>query len=177
MLVGMPGAGKSTIGVLLAKALGFQFIDTDLIIQQKTKRLLQDIIDTDGLDAFCIDEERAICSVKEENNSIIATGGSAVYSREAMLHLKKQGLVYYLSLPPDEISKRIRNITTRGIAMRPGEKIEDVFAHRRALYEEYADITIDCQKKTAEDIVAEIADYHKNIELFNMGGNNVRRKY
>ena len=100
VLIGMPAVGKSTIGVLLAKTLGFSFIDTDLIIQQDTGRLLQDIIDKDGLDAFCIAEERAICSVAATENAIIATGGSAVYSREAMLHLKKHGLVSISRFPP-----------------------------------------------------------------------------
>lgn len=160
----MPAVGKSTIGVLLAKTLGFSFIDTDLIIQQDTGRLLQDIIDKDGLDAFCIAEERAICSVAAEENAIIATGGSAVYSREAMLHLKKHGLVYYLSLPTEELSKRLSNIKTRGIAMRPTDTIEDVFRRRMSLYEEYADVTIDCLGKTAEDTVFEISEYHKLIK-------------
>lgn len=160
----MPAVGKSTIGVLLAKTLGFSFIDTDLIIQQTTGRLLQDIIDKDGLDAFCIAEERAICSVAAEGNAIIATGGSAVYSREAMLHLKKNGLVYYLSLPTEELTRRLSNIKTRGIAMRAGDTIEDVFARRAALYEEYADVTIDCLGKTAEDTVSEITEYHKLIK-------------
>ena len=163
VLIGMPAAGKSTIGVLLAKTLGFEFFDTDLIIQRQTGRLLQDIIDSDGLDAFCIAEERAICSVSETENAVIATGGSAVYSREAMLHLKKYGAVYYLSLPSEELLPRLRNIKTRGIAMRPGESVDDVFAHRKALYEEYGDIAVDCLGKTAEDIVTEIAEYHKLI--------------
>lgn len=161
VLIGMPAVGKSTIGVLLAKTLGFSFIDTDLIIQQDTGRLLQDIIDKDGLDAFCIAEERAICSVAAEGGTVIATGGSAVYSREAMLHLKKNGTVYYLSIPTEELAARLRNIKTRGIAKRPEDTIEDVFARRMALYEEYADITVDCHGKTAEDTVAEICGYHK----------------
>ncbi len=161
VLIGMPAVGKSTIGVLLAKTLGFAFVDTDLIIQQNTGRLLQDIIDKDGLDAFCIDEERAICSVKAEENAVIATGGSAVYSREAMLFLKKNGLVYYLSLPSAELSKRLVNIKTRGIAKRPEDTIEDVFKRRAELYAEYADITIECLGKTAEETVAEICDLHK----------------
>lgn len=93
VLIGMPAAGKSTVGVLLAKTIGFLFVDTDLIIQQNTGHLLQDIINKDGLDAFCIAEERAICSVSAESGSVIATGGSAVYSREAMLYLKKYGVV------------------------------------------------------------------------------------
>lgn len=161
VLVGMPAAGKSTIGVLAAKTLGFSFVDTDLIIQQNTGRLLQQIIDADGLDAFCIDEERAICSVTAEGNAVIATGGSAVYSRDAMLFLKKHGLVYYLSLPTEELTKRLSNITTRGIAKRPEDTIEDVFRRRAKLYEEYADIIIDCAGKSPEDTVAEICGYHK----------------
>ena len=161
MLVGMPGAGKSTIGVLLAKTLGFTFVDTDLIIQQNTGRLLQDIIDRDGLDAFCVEEERAVCSVMSERNTVIATGGSAVYSDAAMMFLKKYGIVYYLSLPVEEISKRLFNITTRGIAKRPDESIEDVFEKRVVLYQQYADITVDCFGKTAEEIVTEISGHHK----------------
>lgn len=161
VLIGMPAAGKSTVGVLLAKTLGFAFVDTDLIIQQNTGRLLQDIIDKDGLDAFCIEEERAICSVTAERNAVIATGGSAVYSRKAMTHLKRHGLVYYLSLPAEELSKRLFNITTRGIAKHPEETIEDVFNKRAELYREYADMTVDCHGKTAEETVAEIAEHHK----------------
>ena len=108
VLIGMPAVGKSTIGVLLAKSLGFSFIDTDLIIHQQTGRLLQEIIDNDGLDAFCEAEERAICSVEAERGAVIATGGSAVYSRRAMLHLKEHGVAYYLSLPTEEICGRHR---------------------------------------------------------------------
>lgn len=163
VLIGMPACGKSTIGVLLAKALGFTFIDTDIVIQQETGRLLQEIIDTDGLDAFCIAEERAICSVENEGGCVIATGGSAVYSRTAMLHLKEHGLIYYLSLPTDEVKKRLTNIKSRGIAMRKTDTIEDVFRRRRELYEQYADITIDCLGKTLEETVSEIADYHITI--------------
>lgn len=160
VLIGMPAVGKSTVGILLAKTMGFEFIDTDLIIQRDTGRLLQEIINGDGLDAFLVDEERAICSVNAENNTVIATGGSAVYSRKAMQHLKRDGTAYYLELPTEELSKRLCNIKTRGIAMRPGEKIEDVFLQRRGMYEEYADVTIECLGKSAEDMVKEIADCH-----------------
>ena len=163
VLIGMPACGKSTIGVLLAKSLGFRFVDTDLIIQQDTGRLLQEIIDDEGLDAFCIAEERAICSVNESENTVIATGGSAVYSRTAMLHLKEIGLVYYLSLSVPEVEKRLYNIKSRGIAMRKGDTISDVFERRRRLYEEYADITIDCLGKSLEETVSEITDYHRTI--------------
>lgn len=161
VLIGMPAVGKSTIGVLLAKTMGFSFIDTDLIIQQETGRLLQEIIDTDGLDAFCAAEEKAICSVEVKENAVIATGGSAVYSRKAMTWLKKHGTVYYLSLPTEEISRRLNNIRTRGIAMRPGDTLEDVFSRRMALYEEFADMIVDCHGKSPEDTVSEICGYHR----------------
>ncbi len=161
VLIGMPAVGKSTIGVLAAKTLGFAFVDTDLIIQRQTGKLLQDIIDDSGLDAFLAAEERAICSVGDTSDTVIATGGSAVYSRKAMLHLKEHGTVYYLSLPTQELEKRLSNIKTRGIAMRPGDSIEDVFRRRAELYEEYADITLDCFGKTAEESVGELCSFHK----------------
>lgn len=161
VLIGMPAVGKSTIGVLLAKTLGFAFVDTDLVIQQNTGRLLQEIIDKDGLDAFCADEERAICSVSNESNTVIATGGSAVYSENAMKFLKEHGIVYYLSLPVEELAKRLKNITTRGIAKRPEDTLEDVFARRAELYQEYADVTIGCFGKSPEQTVAEICGCHK----------------
>lgn len=162
VLIGMPAVGKSTIGVLLAKSLGFAFVDTDLIIQQNTGRLLQEIIDKDGLDVFCEEEARAVCSVNMTQNTVIATGGSAVYSRDAMIFLKKHGLVYYLSLPTEELAKRLSNITTRGIAKRPEDTIEDVFQRRAELYREYADVTIDCFGKSPEDTVPEICSFHKS---------------
>ena len=167
VLIGMPACGKSTIGVLLAKAMGYRFIDTDIIIQDRTGRLLQDIIDSEGLDAFCIEEERAIVSVEERSGCVIATGGSAVYSRTAMLHLKEHGLIYYLSLPVPEVEKRLYNITSRGIAMRKGDTIQQVFERRKALYEEYADITIECLGRSIEQTVSEIADYHRLVEAQN----------
>lgn len=163
ILIGMPGCGKSTIGVLLAKAMGFRFIDTDIVIQNRTGMLLQQIIDQKGLDWFCIEEERAIMSVEECGGCVIATGGSAVYSRSAMRYLKENGFVYYLSLPVEQVEKRLHNIKTRGIAMRPGDSIQDVFRRRRQLYEEYADITVDCSGKTIEEIVEEICGEHRLI--------------
>ncbi len=163
ILIGMPAVGKSTIGVLLAKSLGFSFIDTDLIIQRNTGRLLQEIIDSDGLDEFCREEERALCSVSAEFDTVIATGGSAVYSREGMIHLKEHGAVYYLSLPAEELSRRLKDIKTRGIAMHPGETIEDVFAQRATLYKEFADAVIDCYGKTAEQTIEEICLCHGKL--------------
>lgn len=162
-LIGMPAAGKSTIGVILAKTLGFEFVDTDIIIQNKAGRLLQDIIDSEGLDSFCSCEEKALLSVKNRENTVISTGGSAVYSKEGMRFLKKSSSVYYLYLPTQVILSRLDNIKTRGIAMHPGETVEEVFAHRKALYEEYADVTVDCTGKSTEEIVAEITVHHRKI--------------
>jgi len=158
VLTGMPGAGKSTVGVLLAKTLGFEFVDTDLVIQRRTGRLLQEIIDADGIEEFLREEEKAILSVGDISGAVIATGGSAVYGETAMQRLKENGRVYYLSLPMEEIEKRLVNIKTRGIAMRRGERIQDVYNERRALYERYADFTVHCGGKTAEDTVREIAE-------------------
>lgn len=121
ILIGMPGCGKSTIGVLLAKAMGFRFIDTDITIQNRTGMLLQQIIDQNGLDWFCIEEERAIMSVEESGRAALSPpAGSAVYSRSAMMYLKEHGYVYYLALPVEQVEKRLHNIKTRGIARRPG---------------------------------------------------------
>lgn len=152
ILIGMPGAGKSTLGVLLAKAMGKFFIDTDIIIQQKTKRLLQDIIDNDGTDAFLKLEEDILLTVDEEN-TVIATGGSAVYSEKAMEHFRKNGKIIYLHVDFAEIEKRVTNITTRGIVLKNGKSLEDAFAERKSLYDRYADTTIDCTGSTIENSV------------------------
>lgn len=142
VLIGMAGCGKSTVGVLLAKTLGYEFIDTDLVIQKNEGRLLQEIIDTDGIEYFGKAEENAICGLNTEN-AVIATGGSAVYSEKAMKHLKSNGICVWLKLPFEEIERRINNIATRGIVMAPGATLYDVFSARQPLYEKYADITAD----------------------------------
>lgn len=143
ILIGMAGCGKSTVGVLLAKTLGFEFTDTDLILQSREGMLLQEIINLKGLDYFKSAEERALCSV-EARCTVIATGGSAVYSERGMTHLKKDGICVWLKLPFSEILRRISNIATRGIAIAPGKALEDIFSEREPLYKKYADITVDC---------------------------------
>ena len=120
VLIGMPGSGKSTIGVLLAKAINYQFIDGDLLIQRQEKKTLVDIINEKGIDAFLAIENQVLREINTEA-SVIATGGSAIFSEEAMKHLGEQGLIVYLDVSCEEIIRRVNNISTRGIAMKPGK--------------------------------------------------------
>ena len=143
VLIGMPGSGKSTVGVLLAKALGYGFLDVDLVIQQREGALLQDILDTRGMEAFLDAEEQAVCSVQCQHH-VIAPGGSAICREKAALHLKSLGPVIYLNVPLEELRGRIQNLSTRGIAMKPGQTLDDVMAYRAPLYAKYADLVIDC---------------------------------
>ncbi len=157
VLIGMPGCGKSTVGVLLAKSLLSDFIDTDLVIQNIYKKALCDIISTEGIEVFK-QKENAVLSSLSCDNCVIATGGSAVYGETAMAHLKENGKIVYLKLSPAEIEGRIQNIKTRGIAMKEGTTIAELYAERAPLYEQYADITIDCEGLTAEECVNAIAE-------------------
>ena len=154
IFIGMSGAGKSTVGVLAAKAFGMGFTDTDLLIQKNCGMLLQEYIDTNGNNAFLALEEAVLTTLAAEN-TVIATGGSAVYYPDAMEHLKSGGKCVWLSLPYESIERRIRNIKTRGIAIAPGKTLRDVFEERQPLYEKYADIIVNCNG-SAEDNVAEI---------------------
>lgn len=157
VLIGMPGCGKSTVGVLLAKSMLRDFVDTDLIIQNKYKKSLCDIINQEGLDAFKKKENTVLRELRVEN-SVIATGGSAVYCDEGMENLKKDGKIIYLRLSPLTIKSRIKNITTRGIAMAPDCTIDDLYEERSVLYEKYADIIIDAEGLSAEETVNEIME-------------------
>lgn len=152
VLIGMPGAGKSTIGVILAKSLLFDFCDTDLSIQRETGESLCQTISKIGIDGFISLEEKVICA-QEFRNSVVATGGSAVYGENAMMHLKENGIAVYLKVSPEELQNRIKNIHTRGIAMKEGTSISELYGERAPLYEKYADIVIDCNGKTAEECV------------------------
>ncbi len=140
ILIGMPGSGKSTLGVLLAKALGFSFVDTDLIISRKAGKPLQRILDEDGLDSF-LELEQEVGESLECDCTVVATGGSMVLSEKAMEHLKTLGRVVYISVPFEEIKRRVTNITTRGIAFGSNETLEEVYERRCPLYKKYADIT------------------------------------
>lgn len=141
-LIGMPGSGKSTVGVLLAKAIGLSFLDVDLLIQQREGQLLQEILDNHGVDYFLEVEEAAVKSI-HCSRTVIAPGGSAVCREGAINHLKSLGPVVYLRVPMEELNKRIKNLSSRGIAMQPGQTLADVMAYRAPLYERYADLTVD----------------------------------
>ena len=155
ILIGMSGAGKSTLGVLLAKALGKDFADTDLYIQQKEKRLLQEIIDADGIEYFMQVEEDVVSNLHFKN-AVIATGGSVVYSDKIMTELKKNAVSVYLYVPYAELASRVKNISTRGIVMRKGNTYEDVYNERLPLYEKYADIIVDCSAVDIDGCVDQI---------------------
>src|SRR6056297_881923 len=147
LLIGMPGVGKSTVGVLLAKATRRHFIDTDVAIQAREGRALQQIIDSQGLRAFCHIEEAAILELDLAGH-VVATGGSVVYSNPAMRKLAATGPVIHLDLPVEDIKNRIENLDARGVVMGEGRTLDDLFAEREPLYRAWADITIDCQDKT-----------------------------
>lgn len=155
ILIGMPGAGKSTVGVLLAKALGYDFIDTDLIIQGRLNNRLYKIIEEHGIDYF-LQAENKIVSEVHADHTVIATGGSVVFGKEAMENLRQMGKVVYIKLGCDEIKRRVNNITTRGIVMKKDETIEDIYSERAPLYERYADITVDVGNTTIEEAVEKI---------------------
>jgi len=155
VLIGMPGVGKSTVGVLLAKAMSRSFVDTDVEIQAREGRRLQEIIDADGLAAFRAVEERDICAL-DCRGHVIATGGSVVYSAKAMAHLKRNGIVVLLELALPLLERRLTNLGSRGVVMAQGQTLASLFAERRALYERYAEVRIDCAGLTHEQTVARV---------------------
>ncbi|WP_440997464.1 shikimate kinase [Arhodomonas sp. SL1] len=156
VLIGMPGAGKSTIGVLLAKRLGKAFVDTDVLIQQREGRSLQEIVDSGGAEALQTIEARALCEL-DAHDHVIATGGSAVYSDAAMAHLRRDGIIVYLSVPWTEIDERIHNLDSRGIARRPDQSLYDVYQERVPLYRRAADITVDCDALSQHECMERVA--------------------
>ncbi|SFS72507.1 shikimate kinase [Paenibacillus sp. BC26] len=157
VLVGMSGSGKSTLGVLLAKALEMNYVDTDIVIQQHKGRLLQDIIDHDGIESF-MQVEEVMVSELQLKNCIISTGGSVIYSEKAMKVLKQHGQVIFLHVSYEEIEKRLTNVTTRGIVIKKGYSLKDVYDERVPLYIKYSDKILDCSNKDIEQCVGEIIE-------------------
>lgn len=160
VLIGMPGAGKSTVGVIFAKRTARDFVDTDLLIQHTEGRLLQDILDAQGYLGLREIEQRVLLSLQfpSSQGHVIATGGSAVYSDAAMQHLKRTGVAVFLDVALDEIRSRVVDFDSRGIAKRADQSFEALFDERRVLYAKYADITIDCRSCTQEQVCERICE-------------------
>ena len=142
VLIGMPGVGKSTIGVILAKILAYHFLDSDLVIQEREGKRLHQIISEVGTEGFLKIENDVNASLQVEK-TVIATGGSAIYGAEAMEHLKEIGEVVYLKADYQTICKRLGNLEKRGVALKPGQTLKDLYDERTVLYEKYADVTVD----------------------------------
>ena len=157
ILIGMPGVGKSTIGVILAKLLGYQFVDADLLIQQQEKKLLKDIINERGTDGFIEVENRVNAGIVAEH-TVIATGGSVVYGKEAMWHLKEIGTVVYLEVSYDTIKKRLADIKGRGVVLRENQSLLDLYKERTPLYEKYADVKVTEEHLNVEQTIERLVE-------------------
>lgn len=157
VLIGMPGAGKSTIGVILAKLLGYSFIDSDILIQEQENRLLHEIITQEGVDGFLAIENHVNASIHVKN-AVIATGGSVIYGQEAMKHLKEIATIVYLQLPYEQLEARLSNIKGRGVALRDGQTLRDLYEERTVLYENYADIVIDEGGLSVEETISKVME-------------------
>lgn len=155
ILIGMPGAGKSTVGVVLAKKLGYAFVDADLVIQEREGKLLHEIISERGVEGFWQVEESVGESI-EARRTVIATGGSAVYGPKAMAHYGQTGTVIYLSLPLEEIRERLGDLDERGVTLRAGQDLAGLYEERVPLYEKYADCTVACGGLSIREIVEKI---------------------
>ena len=158
VLIGMPGAGKSTLGIVLAKILGMNFVDADLLIQGQCDKTLQKIIDACGPDGF-IEVENQVLSEIQESNSVISTGGSAVYSEAAMKHLSEIGLVVYLQISFNELKMRLSDLQERGVVLKGGMSmsLEDLYKERQPLYEKYAEVTVDVNDLTITAAARKVA--------------------
>lgn len=163
VLIGMPGAGKSTVGVVLAKRLGYRFLDSDLAIQEHYGKLLPELIREFGVEGFWEIEDEINASLKG-SNTVIATGGSAVYGENAMKRFSKTGTVIYLKLPYEEIEERLGDLAERGVTVRKGQSLRELYEERLPLYERYAKLTIDCEGKALREIVMEISERLKEAE-------------
>lgn len=162
ILIGMPGCGKSTVGVVLAKRLGFRFADTDLIIQEQSGRLLQEIIDSYGSQAL-LELEQDVLSGWVGDNTVVATGGSAVYSDKGMTHLRKDGVTVYIKLGLEQVEKRLSNLPTRGVAGAEDHSLAELYNERTPLYERYADIVVDADSQTIEQTIDAVYNSVKSL--------------
>jgi shikimate kinase len=159
VLIGMPGVGKSTVGVLLAKRLGFAFVDTDIYLQTQEGRRLQEIIEHQGIAGFCKLEERYVRSLSGSlagGAHVIATGGSVVYKHETMQDLEKAGIIIYLALALENLKTRLSGLDARGVVRAPGQSIDTLFDERGPLYLRYANLTVDCNGLDPEQVVGAI---------------------
>lgn len=163
VLIGMPGVGKSTIGVILAKIIGYHFLDSDLVIQEREKRLLHEIIAQEGTEGFLKIENDVNTSLNVER-TIIATGGSAIYGREAMEHFKEIGEIVYLKADYPTIKKRLGNLEKRGVALKEGQTLKDLYDERCTLYEKYADVVVDEKGLGTEETIGEVL---RGLKLMN----------
>ena len=169
VLIGMPGCGKSTVGVLLAKAMGMHFVDTDVVFQAREGKKLQSIINEIGIDAFLKREEEAILDFSCDK-TVIATGGSVVYGEKAMKYLHENGVVVYIRLPYAEIERRLSNLATRGVTLRDGQTLYDLYQERIPLYEKEADMVLDADGFEIEQTVAAIARRMQAMNGASYGG-------
>ena len=160
VLIGMPGAGKSTVGVVLAKVVGYKFVDSDLVIQEAYGKLLHELITEHGLEGF-LEIEDTINARLEVEKAIIATGGSVIYGERAMEHLKEIGLIVYLKLGLNSIAERLGDLQQRGVALKDGYGLKELYEERVPLYEKYADLIVDCEEKPIRQITEEIALAYK----------------
>jgi shikimate kinase len=171
ILFGMPGCGKSTVGVVLAKILGYNFIDSDLLIQNKYGKLLRDIIKDEGREGFRKIEEDVNFSIRS-SHTVIATGGSVVYCHKAMAHFKTEGKIIYIKLTAESIAERLGDITGRGISMKDGQTINELYAERIPYYEKYADIIFNAEGLGIRDAAFGIRE---SLNIRRISDNGTRR--
>lgn len=165
ILIGMPGCGKSTLGVLLAKELGLDFVDTDIVIQQRTGTLLQNTLEKYGVERLLDEEESAILSLDNKKGMIVSTGGSAVLRSRSMEHLKQNGICVYLAMSCEEIERRINNKDSRGIAAEKDQTLFDIYSYRTPFYEKYADVTVNCE---GNDVQTNLEKIKKGINRYSL---------
>ena len=155
VFIGMPASGKSTVGVVVAKRLGYKFVDTDLVIQEVEKRLLKEIIAEEGNEGFLRIEDRVNAEIQEER-AVISPGGSVVYCENAMRHYKETGMIVYLHTSYDTINNRLHNAKNRGVVLKDGQTLKDLYEERTALFERYADLTISEEGRDLEETIEEV---------------------